>query len=405
MRSQENDIVTNRLLNIIRKLSPEEQKELLIQLEKIHFQNRRRHSRVPFFEEARLHEKDEQWYADFVTNISAGGLFLETREPFKVGQDIKLVLSPVGAQEAIELAGEIVRKEIRGIAIRLEKPFQPFEEIAKPRVRTIEVLEGKAFETLKMFLQERLSIQLFQGMLLYKWRIRRLLAPFMMLMYYGQDHYCPVCCSHISKFSTNVVNSRPDARCPVCRCLERHRLDWLFLQSKTDLFDGAPKKMLHIAPETIFESRFKKLNYLEYVTADLTNPRAMYNFDITNIPFPRDSFDVIYCSHVLEHVPDDKKAIRELHRVLRHGGWGLLQVPVTAETTFEDPSVTDPSKRKKLFGQHDHIRRYGPDFKNRLEEGGFKTIVFSASDLIKNEKGYLRLGIQKHRIIFLCEKI
>jgi ubiquinone/menaquinone biosynthesis C-methylase UbiE len=131
----------------------------------------------------------------------------------------------------------------------------------------------------------------------------------------------------------------------------------------------------------------------------------MYNFDITRIPFPENSFDVIYCSHVLEHVPDDRKAMREFLRILRIGGWALLQVPITGTRTFEDPSITDPYERRRLFGQEDHVRRYGPDYKNRLEEAGFKVTSYRASDLIENEEDYYRIGIQKNRMIFFCEKL
>ena len=105
---------------------------------------------------------------------------------------------------------------------------------------------------------------------------------------------------------------------------------------------------------------------MEYVSADLDSPLAMANVDITDLPFDDESFDLILCSHVLEHVHDDRLAMRELRRVLKPDGWALLLVPISADVTFEDPSIVRPSDRLRLFGQADHVRRYGPDYVDRL---------------------------------------
>jgi SAM-dependent methyltransferase len=121
---------------------------------------------------------------------------------------------------------------------------------------------------------------------------------------------------------------------------------------------------------------------MDYLTADLHDPQAMEIMDVTQIEHPDRSFDVIFCSHVLEHVEDDRRAMREFHRTLRDGGWAILLVPITADHTVEDPSVTDPAERKRLFGQADHVRRYGPDYVERLREAGFSVLVKAAGDVL-----------------------
>jgi SAM-dependent methyltransferase len=190
----------------------------------------------------------------------------------------------------------------------------------------------------------------------------------------GNRFFCPVCETPSREFLPYGVSPRPEAQCPMCGSLERHRLLWLYFINETDLFDPPRKKMLHIAPEECFSERLKKNRNIDYLTADISN-RAMVKMDIMDIGYPDGAFDVIYCCHVLEHVEDDRKAMRELARVLKPGGWAVLQVPLEAVRTFEDPAVTDPLERERLFGQSDHVRVYGPDYKERLEESGFKVTV------------------------------
>jgi len=167
--------------------------------------------------------------------------------------------------------------------------------------------------------------------------------------------------------------------------MERHRLLWLFLQQKTNLFDGTSRSMLHVAPEPCLMSRFRDRLGGDYVTADLMSPLADVQMDITRIQYPDESFDVIYCSHVLEHVPDDRKALREFFRVLKKDGWAILLVPISAEITYEDPTIVTPEARLKAFGQEDHVRRYGPDYVERLREAGFIVNVTRAGDLATPE--------------------
>lgn len=179
---------------------------------------------------------------------------------------------------------------------------------------------------------------------------------------------------------------------------------WLFLQRKTDFFDGKPKKMLHVAPEPFFKTRFEKQIGADYLTADLHRGRAMVEMDITDIQYADRSFDVVYCSHVLEHVPDDRKAMREFHRVLKIDGWAILLVPIISEQTYEDPSIVEPEERLKAFGQEDHIRKYGPDYVDRLREAGFTVEVTGASDLA-NSQEVVAMGLTRASgEIFYCTK-
>jgi len=148
----------------------------------------------------------------------------------------------------------------------------------------------------------------------------------------------------------------------------------LYIQQKTNLFDGKYRRVLHIAPENSLAALFQSTDSIGYLSADLTST-AMVQMDITDIHYPDNSFDVIYCSHVLEHVPEDRKAMAEFCRVLKPDGWAILQVPITVVRTIEDPTVTSPVERERLYGQDDHVRRYGLDYRDRLVGAGFKVMV------------------------------
>ncbi len=180
---------------------------------------------------------------------------------------------------------------------------------------------------------------------------------------------------------------------------------WLFLKRFTNLFAGTPKRFLHFAPESRLERRLREIPNLDYLSADLNEHRAMVAVDIRDIPYPACSFDAIYCSHVLEHVPEDRSAMREMHRVLRPGGWALVLVPIRGEHTFEDPTVTTPEERVRLFGQADHVRRYGRDIADRLREARFRVSVYSTLQ-IAGEEGVDRfsLHVGDSGVVFFCEK-
>lgn len=158
---------------------------------------------------------------------------------------------------------------------------------------------------------------------------------------------------------------------PSTLSLERHRLLWLYL-NETDFF-SAPKKVLHFAPEQAFYKLFRSQKNLDYTTTDLFSPLADVKADICDLPFADNSYDVILCNHVLEHIPDDTKAMQELYRVLKPGGMGIFQIPqdLNREQTFSDDTITDPKERAKIFGQYDHVRVYGRDYFDKLRHIGF----------------------------------
>jgi SAM-dependent methyltransferase len=217
----------------------------------------------------------------------------------------------------------------------------------------------------------------------------------------GSVRYCPVCESDVRRFRSFGMPSRADAQCPVCYSLERHRLLWLYLRKHTDLFDGKPKKILHVAPEPQLSRLLCGLPHVEYVSADAADGKAMVVADVTRLPFADREFDVVFCNHVLEHVTDDRKAMSEFRRVLKPTGWAILQVPIRGETTFEDPSVTDPDERERLFGQWDHVRIYGTDYVDRLESAGFDVKVDPFVRSI-SESDARRMGLDRGEDIFCC---
>jgi SAM-dependent methyltransferase len=222
-----------------------------------------------------------------------------------------------------------------------------------------------------------------------------LIQSLKMIIFRGTKYYCPLCQASYAKFSPAGSPSRPNARCPVCESLERHRLLWAVidqLQNKETLKTNG--RLLHIAPERCLAKNLAK-NY-EYVSVDMYSSEVNVKVDITALCFSDECFDSIICNHVLEHVQDDRKALSELFRVLKHGGWGSIQVPVKGEKTLEDPLVVDPLERERHFGQSDHVRQYGEDFKVRLQAAGFEVLE------IKKEELFDPLELQ--RLSVLCEK-
>ena len=171
------------------------------------------------------------------------------------------------------------------------------------------------------------------------------------------------------------TNPRENALAPHSMSLERHRMTWLYLKERTNFF-SANLKVLHVAPEHCFLTRFKKLDNLDYISADLNSPWADIHMDVHDIPFEDETFDVVIANHLLEHVENDKKVLSEFFRVLKPGGWGILLVPmiVDMEKTYEDPTITSPEEREKHFKQNDHYRIYGRDYPERLRSVGFEAI-------------------------------
>lgn len=160
--------------------------------------------------------------------------------------------------------------------------------------------------------------------------------------------------------------------------------------------------MLHLAPEKEFSRRLKKIPELMYVTADLSDIDVMVRMNLEKAPYPNELFDIIYCSHVLEHVDNDRIALKELYRILRRGGWALILVPITSQKTFEDPSVSSPEERLLIFGQVDHVRRYGMDFEERLREAGFSVKSITEAEVV-GESRRNEFGVTDDPL-FICRK-
>jgi SAM-dependent methyltransferase len=238
----------------------------------------------------------------------------------------------------------------------------------------------------------------------YLQRVSHYVLKIVSVFYRGSKVKCPVCDHSYRTFLPYGRVARPNALCPSCLSLERHRIIWLYLSRETDFF-SRNAKMLHVAPEYCFIDRFAKLDNLDYITADIESPLAKIKMDIHEIPFEPETFDILFCNHVLEHVDDDRKALTEIYRVLKKGGWAILQIPLfypLADKTIEDPSITDPKERERLFGQDDHVRKYGWDYKDRLKEAGFDIRKNYLEEFSKEE--IEEFGLDKNEILFVVSK-
>lgn len=205
-------------------------------------------------------------------------------------------------------------------------------------------------------------------------RLSYVARPFLALSLRGDTYQDPIDGKTFKKFLPyGYENQRENVLSPSTLSLERHRLLWLYLKNETDFFK-APRKVLHFAPEQAFYKRFRAMKNLDYTTTDLNSPLADVKADICDLPFEDDSYDVIFCNHVLEHIPDDTKAMQELYRILKPGRMAILQIPQDLQRadTFEDNSITDRNERAAIFGQYDHVRIYGRDYFDKLRTIGFK---------------------------------
>ena len=233
-----------------------------------------------------------------------------------------------------------------------------------------------------------------------------LITPILRIIFRGKKYTDPIDDSNYSKFlSYGYKTVRKNALCPGTLSLERHRLLWLYLNRETN-FLSSNLKVLHVAPEQVFYKKFKKLKNWEYFTFDLNSPIADIKGDLISTNFKDEYFDLIICNHVLEHIEDDKSALDEMYRILKYNGISILQVPINVkrENTFEDLSIKSKIQREKYFGQYDHVREYGLDFKDRVEQAGFKVEMINYSKKISQDL-VIKYGLMKDDLIPIGKKL
>ena len=232
-----------------------------------------------------------------------------------------------------------------------------------------------------------------------------LARPLIVLFFEGNNFTDPIDGKSYRKFLPyGYGKQRENALSPGTLSLERHRQMWLYLQNETDFFTKN-YKVLHIAPEQEFLRKFKKMKNLDYISADLFSPIVDVKADILDLPFENESFDIIFCNHVLEHIEDDRKAMGELLRVMKKGGWGIVQVPMknSLEKTYEDFTIKDPKERQKHFGQYDHVRWYGMDYFDRLKSVGFEADANFYSQKFSKEE-IKKFGLRENEILPVVSK-
>ena len=232
-----------------------------------------------------------------------------------------------------------------------------------------------------------------------------LARPLIVLFFKGDNFTDPIDGKSYRKFLPyGYGKQRENALSPGTLSLERHRQMWLYLQNETDFFTKN-YKVLHIAPEQEFLRKFKKMKNLDYISADLFSPIVDVKADILDLPFENESFDIIFCNHVLEHIEDDRKAMSELFRVMKKGGWGIVQVPMknSLAKTYEDFTIKDPKERQKHFGQYDHVRWYGMDYFDRLKSVGFEADANFYSQKFSKEE-IKKFGLRENEILPVVSK-
>ena len=232
-----------------------------------------------------------------------------------------------------------------------------------------------------------------------------MVRPFVAFFLRGSTYTDPIDGKSYRRFLPyGYAKVRENVLAPGTLSLERHRLFWLYLKNETTFF-SAPLRVLHFAPEQAFVQKFKKQKNLTYTTTDLNSPIADVKADICDLPFKDNSFDFIICNHVLEHIPDDTKAMQELYRVLAPSGTAIVQVPYDAkrEITFEDNTITDQRERTRIFGQYDHLRVYGMDYFKKLSSIGFDVNALDYTSSMTSDD-IERYRLCKGELLPVCKK-
>lgn len=228
------------------------------------------------------------------------------------------------------------------------------------------------------------------------------------LLYAGNKVECPVCGKTYRKFLSygSSVAHREGVLCPGDLTLERHRLMWIYLNRYSNFFTDPNLNVLHIAPEQCFHEKFKTQKNISYLSGDLESPIADMHFDLHSIPLEDNRFDVVFCNHVMEHVADPLVCMKELYRIMKPGGWAIMQVPqdFSREQTFEDPTITSEEDREKHYWQKDHVRLFGKDYPDYLRKAGFEVEEFPPVKILGNEL-IERYRLQPTEILYISHKV
>jgi len=240
-----------------------------------------------------------------------------------------------------------------------------------------------------------------------RYRIRRIAYSLRAVLYAGDGVFCPWCERRFRRFLQYKAYHGPNLNtyCPGCGCFERHRLQWLYFKNRTNLFEDK-LRVLHVAPEHGLQKVLGSQRNLEYVGADLNSPLATVRMDLTQMPYGDNSFDVILCNHVLEHIGDDRKAMAELCRVLSPEGWAMVLVPLdkNRSDTLEDSEIRSRRERERYYLQSDHVRLYGRDFFDRLRKAGLAVTVDTYAASLDGET--IRVfGINQQEELYICRKL
>jgi predicted SAM-dependent methyltransferase len=218
----------------------------------------------------------------------------------------------------------------------------------------------------------------------------------------GSSKECPICGWTGHDFLKKRYPNKPQPSfiCPKCKSSQRHRFARLALQSR---LRPESETILHFAPEPCIEPWLRSMSG-EYLSVDLVSPKAMAHMDITDLQIPDDTYTFVWCSHVLEHIPDDVKAMSEIYRVLQPGGFAVVMVPIYGPSTYENPEAVTPKQRLEHFRQEDHVRVYGSDIAERLANVGFKIEVITISDIDADLVSRHELDYPSTQEIFICSK-
>jgi SAM-dependent methyltransferase len=241
--------------------------------------------------------------------------------------------------------------------------------------------------------------------------------------YSGDKYYCPLCEHNfktmlpggfdlpvIKKMEIVGAGLRQNNICPRCQSTDRDRLVFLYLKDKTSFFTEN-MSVLHVAPEPSLYKVFSKMKNLNYIAGTKYQEGFYYNdklpsIDLTNLPYENNQFDFVIANHVLEHIENDKKAMTEIFRVLKPGGQAILQVPISLKltTTYEDPDIKTEKEREEHFGQFDHVRLYGTDYKDKLEKAGFKVLKIKPDTEEWPMSNVEKFALNKNEYLYIGKK-